>query len=79
MSAGGGPDLVDIGDLGATDVRRVDADLGFLDGARDEIAVQGSDAFDNIGVRPVGDAVRVEGLPGIRRSASRTRARRTTG
>ena len=40
----------------------VEADLGLLDGARDQIAVQGTDEFNNIGVRPFNEDVRVEGL-----------------
>ena len=43
VTAAGGPDLVDIGALDGTAVRDVTADLGFLDGARDAINVQGSD------------------------------------
>ena len=60
--AAGGQDLVDVGDLSPTPVLDVTADLGFLDGARDTIALQGTDAFDNIGLRPFNDAVRVDGL-----------------
>ena len=41
---------------------QVDADLGLLDGARDQIHVQGTDGFNNIGVRPFLETVRVEGL-----------------
>ena len=67
VTAAGGQDLVDVGDLSATSVLDLTADLGFLDGARDQIAIQGSDGFDNIGVRPFGDEVRIEGLdPRIR-------------
>ena len=65
MRAGGGPDLVDIGDLTASDVQSVDADLGLLDGARDEVAAQGSDLADVIRARPAGDVTLVTGLPGI--------------
>ncbi len=65
VRAGGGPDLVDIGDLTPTDVQSVDADLGLLDGARDEVAAQGSDLADVIRAQPAGDATLVTGLPGI--------------
>jgi Ca2+-binding RTX toxin-like protein len=60
VTAAGGADLVDLGALDGTAVRNVTADLGFLDGARDAINVQGSDGFDNIGIRPFNDTVRVE-------------------
>ena len=67
VTAAGGQDLVDVGDLSATAVLDLTADLGFLDGARDQIAIQGTDGFDNIGVRPFIDEVRIEGLdPTIR-------------
>ena len=65
VRAGGGPDLVDIGDLTPSDVQSVDADLGLLDGARDEVAAQGSDLADVIRAQPAGDATLVTGLPGI--------------
>ena len=48
VTAAGGPDLVDLGALDGTAVRDVTADLGFLDGARDQIDVQGTDQFDYI-------------------------------
>ena len=60
VTAAGGPDLVDVGALDGTAVRDVSADLGFLDGARDAINVQGSDGFDNVAIRPFNDTVRVE-------------------
>ena len=62
VTAAGGQDLVDVGDLSPTPVLDLTADLGFLDGARDTIALQGSDGFDNVGLRPFNDDVRVEGL-----------------
>ena len=62
MIASGGPDLVDVGDLGPTEVQSLQTDLGAADGARDDIAVQGSDQFDSISARPFNDQVRVEGL-----------------
>ncbi len=61
VTAGGGPDLVDVGDLGSG-ILSVVADLGFADGARDQIFVQGGDGFNNIDVRPFLETVRVEGL-----------------
>ncbi len=65
VRAGGGPDLVDIGDLAASDVATVDADLGVFDGARDELAAQGSDIADFIRARPAGEVTLVTGLPGL--------------
>jgi hypothetical protein len=59
VTAAGGADLVDIGALDGTAVRNVTADLGFLDGERDSIAMQGSDGFDSIDIRRSGEAVRV--------------------
>ena len=67
VNAAGGQDLIDVGDLAPSGVLTVEADLGLLDGAPDRIAVQGTDQFDNIGVRPFNEEVRVEGLePAIR-------------
>ena len=60
--ASGGQDLVDIGDLAPTEVVDVRADLGASDGARDDIAVQGTDQFNSIRARPINAQVRVEGL-----------------
>lgn len=57
VNAAGGQDLVDLGDLSSTPVRTITADLGFLDGARDDISVQGSDGFDFFDLRPSGDRV----------------------
>ena len=62
VNAAGGQDLIDIGDLTGSACCDVDADLGLVDGARDQIHVQGTDGFDNICVRPFLDTVRVEGL-----------------
>ena len=70
--AGGGPDLVDVGDLSATELTRVDADLGLFDGAPDTVFAAGTDAVDGIGASVLGDdgpRVRAEG----RACASRTR------
>ena len=60
--ASGGQDLVDLGDLRPTELLSLDADLGAADGARDQIAIQGTDGFDNINTRAFLDDVRVEGL-----------------
>ena len=60
--AGGGPDLVDVGDLSATDLTRLDTDLGLFDGAPDSVFVSGTDGNDGIGASMLGDAVRVSGL-----------------
>ena len=62
VNAAGGQDLIDIGDLTDSAVLDVDADPGLLDGARDQIAVHGTDNFNNIRVRPFLETVRVEGL-----------------
>ena len=62
VAAGGGQDLVDIGDLAPTAVTNVKADLGAFDSDRDQIALQGSDQSDSIAVRPFNDDVRVEQL-----------------
>jgi Ca2+-binding RTX toxin-like protein len=62
VRAGGGPDLVDIGDLSATELTRIDADLGLLDGAPDSVFAAGTDGRDGIGASMLGDAIRVSGL-----------------
>jgi Ca2+-binding RTX toxin-like protein len=62
VSAAGGQDLIDVGDLAKSDVRQLDADLGGADGARDQFNVQGTDGLDVVDVRPLGDRVRVDGL-----------------
>ena len=73
VNAAGGQDLIDIGDLSPSSVLAVEADLGLVDGARDQIHVQGTDQFDNINVRPFNGTVRVEGLqPTIRIENART-------
>jgi hypothetical protein len=50
VAAGGGPDLVDVGDLSGTGLQRVEADLGAGDGARDQVFAQGSSAANSVGV-----------------------------
>ncbi len=60
--ASSGQDLVDVGDLAPTELLNLDADLGASDGARDQIAVQGTDGFDIVNARASLDDVRVEGL-----------------
>lgn len=60
VTAAGGADLVDMGAFDGTAVRNVTADLGFLDGARDSINVQGSDGFDSMRIRPFNDVVHFE-------------------
>ena len=62
VNAAGGPDLIDVGDLSPTGVRDLSADLGFVDGARDQIHVQGTDGFNNVAIRPLSGALRVDGL-----------------
>jgi len=62
VNAAGGPDLIDVGDLGPSGIRDLIADLGFLDGARDQIHVQGTDAQDIIDIRPSGGLLLVDRL-----------------
>lgn len=64
VDAGGGPDLVDVGNLSGTALARVDADLGVADGARDTVFAAGSPVRDTIFVSASGDTARVTGLPG---------------
>ena len=65
VGAGGGADLVDVGNLAGSGLMRVNADLGPGDGARDQVAAQGSSANEFIDARPAGGgAVSVFGLPG---------------
>ena len=69
--AAGGPDLVDVGDLSATEVTSLDADLGLPAGERDRITLQGTDAqIELLDVEPAGDAVRVDGLEPVVRIAN---------
>ena len=65
VSAGGGPDLVDLGDLQPTDLLNVVADVGVGDGAIDAVAAQGRNGTDFIDASVSGEAVSVTGLPGI--------------
>lgn len=60
--AGGGSDLVDLGDLSATELTRIDADLGLFDGAPDTLFAAGTDANDGLAASLLGDAIRVSGL-----------------
>jgi Ca2+-binding RTX toxin-like protein len=60
--AAGGADLVDIGDMSATELTRIDADLGPADGAPDTVFAAGTGGIDGIGASIVGDAIRVSGL-----------------
>ena len=62
LRAGGGPDLVDVGDLTGTGVIRVDADLGIFDGARDTVFAAGTPGIDGVGVSALGDTIRVTGI-----------------
>ena len=64
VNAGGGPDLVDVGDLSGTGLARVDADLGLADGARDAVFAAGTTSDDTISASVLGDTARVSGLPG---------------
>ena len=61
VDAAGGQDLIDVGDLSASDLVAVEADLGFNDGARDDVAVQGTDGSDSISAGLSGEEVRVSG------------------
>jgi Ca2+-binding RTX toxin-like protein len=58
----GGADLVTVDDLGATDVRDVDVDLGAGDGAIDRVVVHGTDGRDHVRVSGDAAAVTVDGL-----------------
>jgi len=62
INAGGGPDLVDIGDLTGTELVRVDADLGVLDDASDQVTIAGSADRDAVRVSAAAEAVRISGL-----------------
>ena len=65
VGAGAGQDLVDVGNLAGSGLQRVNADLGASDGARDQVAAQGSAANEFIDARPAGGgAMSVFGLPG---------------
>lgn len=59
VRAEGGPDLIDVGDLELAEISKLDADLGESDGARDHIAVSGTESVDFLEIDPVGDAVTV--------------------
>ena len=63
LDAGGGPDLVDVGDLALTEITRFELDLGLADGARDAVDVQGSAGGDKFQASAAGDTV-VVGRPG---------------
>ena len=62
LNAAGGQDLIDVGDLSASDLVAVEADLGLDDGVRDDVAVQGTDSSDLISAGLSGEEVRVVGL-----------------
>jgi Ca2+-binding RTX toxin-like protein len=68
LAALGGADSVTVGDLGATDVRRVDIDLGGQlgssggDGAVDTVTGQGTAGNDFVRVSGSGGNVRIQGL-----------------
>lgn len=62
VRAGGGPDLLDIGDLSATELTRIDADLGPVDGAPDTVFAAGTAGNDGLAASMLGDAIRVSGL-----------------
>ena len=64
VSAAGGGDLVDIGNLAGSGVQLVETDLGAADGASDQLAAQGSALNDFIGAGVTGDVVSVSGLGG---------------
>lgn len=60
--ARGGADLVDVGDLSTTELTRIDADLGRLDGASDSVFVAGTDGNDGLAGSMLEEAIRVSGL-----------------
>jgi len=62
LDAAGGQDLLDVGDLAGTALREVDVDLGRLDGARDHVALQGTNGLDLVDVQRFNADVRVTGL-----------------
>ncbi len=62
LDAAGGQDLIDVGDLSASDLVTAEADLGLDDGARDDVSVQGTDGSDSISAGLSGEDVRVGGL-----------------
>lgn len=64
VRAGAGADLVDVGNLAGSGLQRVDADLGAGDGARDQVAAQGSAANEFLSAGGSLGAVNVSGLPG---------------
>ena len=64
VRAGAGADLVDVGNLAGSRLQRVDADLGAGDGARDQIAAQGSAANEFLSAGGSLGVVNVSGLPG---------------
>ena len=63
INARGGADLIDLGDLAATDLDRLDADLGLVDGAADTVAAAGTGSMDIADVVASADGAEVRGLP----------------
>jgi Ca2+-binding RTX toxin-like protein len=61
LRALGGADTVIVHDLGATDVRQVDTDLGAADGQQDSVAVDGSEGGDSLVAGGNASAVSVAG------------------
>ena len=62
VAAGGGADRLVSNDLAATDVRRLNGDLGAADGAEDRAIVNATDGNDEIEARGSGGRARVTGL-----------------
>ena len=68
LRALGGVDVINVGDLSATDVTEISIDLagstaGTADGVRDQITAAGRDSADNVTIATVGAETTVTGLP----------------
>ena len=63
VNAGRSADLVDVGNLAGSELKRLDADLGVDDDARDTIAANLTDDEDVVEVYPIDERVVVDGGP----------------